>query len=129
MVDWKKIEMWGEYALRKLGYEDVHHARPSKQKRGGRWYTASNDVWGCINLMGTSDALPERRVQVCQTSGVSKHRRAIEMVHWNRGGIRTEALLIEIWEYRKLGFRVHRYHGLYVGDRHWTVLPELIPIE
>jgi hypothetical protein len=109
----------------------VHRARPNKVKRGGRWFTNSNDLFGCIDLVATRVAGPLQLIQVCQTSGVTKRRRKIEAVPWiswlfvsapeTPALARAEAWVhISIWEVRGQSFRVHRYRGG-LGQEAWAV--------
>lgn len=80
----KFIESW----LVSLGYV-VHRARRSGSQRDGKWFTASHDLFGCLDLLavmsaeGNTDEWPALwGLQVTTAKGMTARRRKVESLNW-----------------------------------------------
>ncbi len=60
----------------------VHQARRTGTKRGGKYITFSNDLWGCVDLACVRKNAGVWFIQVTTSSGITPRRRKLEAIAW-----------------------------------------------
>lgn len=72
----------------------VHRCIRNSVRRQGKWYSAGNDIWGCIDLLAKRRGERVRFIQVTSDTGIAAKRQQLDAVPWDR-----EWECVEIWRW------------------------------
>lgn len=73
----------------------MHRCVRNGVQRGGRWYSAGNDIWGCVDLLAKRRGERVRFIQVTSGAGIADKRRQLDIVPWD-----SAWECVEIWRWR-----------------------------
>jgi len=91
----REVENRAVQHLKACGYV-VHRCIRNGVQRGGRWHSAGNDVWGCIDLLAKKRGERVRFIQVTSGSNLVGKRGQLEAVPWD-----SAWECVEIWRWVK----------------------------
>lgn len=80
----------------RLEEHKVHRTtRTSRQRRGGRWMSQSNDIFGCIDILAKRAGERMRYIQVTSGSGdIGRKKAKLSRIPWD-----TQYESVEIWRW------------------------------
>lgn len=79
--------------LEACGYV-VHRCIRNGVYRAGHWYSAGNDIWGCIDILAKRRGERIRFIQVTSGAHIATKRRQLDAVPWD-----PEWECVEIWRW------------------------------
>ncbi len=89
----REVENRAVQHLKACGYV-VHRCIRNGVQRAGKWYSAGNDIWGCIDLLAKKRGERVRFIQVTSDANVAEKRRQLDTVPWD-----PEWECVEIWRW------------------------------
>ncbi|HUR24956.1 MAG TPA: hypothetical protein VM327_02950 [Candidatus Thermoplasmatota archaeon] len=99
----REVEAKAVTILEAQGYV-VHRCIRNGVKRNGRWYSAGNDIWGCVDIQAKRRGERVRFIQVTSDTGIGKKRLQLEAVPWDSA---WECVEIWRWVERRAGVAAH----------------------
>ncbi|MEK6985817.1 MAG: hypothetical protein AABX89_05505 [Candidatus Thermoplasmatota archaeon] len=110
-----QVELLAIKLLEAAGYK-VHRCVRTGSKRGPLWISQSNDVFGCIDLVGKKRGERTRWVQVTADSGIGRKRREMDEVPWD-----PIFDSVEIWRWVGGQSRKHKSTGRELQRQYFQV--------
>lgn len=109
------IELRAIKILEGMGYK-VHRCVRSSVRRGGRFFSQSNDVFGCVDLIAKKRGERTRWIQVTAHSGMGQKKQDLEEVPW-------DPLFdqVEIWRWVGGAARKHKTTGEWLDRQYFQV--------
>lgn len=110
-----KLELVAIKMLEAEGYV-VHRCVRTSVKRGGRFFSQSNDIFGCIDLVAKKRGERTRWVQVTADSGIGRKKDDLAEVPW-------DPLFdsVEIWRWVGGNRRKHKTTGEWLDRQYFQV--------
>jgi hypothetical protein len=109
------IELAALKLLEAEGYK-VHRCVRTGVKRGPFYYSQSNDVFGCIDLVAKKKGQRTRWIQVTAHSGIGKKKADLAEVPWD-----PLYDSVEIWRWVGGGTRKHKSTGEWLDRQYFQV--------
>jgi hypothetical protein len=109
------IELAALKLLEAEGYK-VHRCVRTGVKRGPFYYSQSNDVFGCIDLVAKKKGERTRWIQVTAHSGIGKKKADLAEVPWD-----PLYDSVEIWRWVGGGTRKHKTTGEWLARQYFQV--------
>jgi hypothetical protein len=109
------IELAAIKVLEAEGYK-VHRCVRTGVKRGPFYFSQSNDVFGCIDLVAKRKGERTRWIQVTADSGVGRKKKDIEEVPWD-----PVFDSVEIWRWVGGASRKHKTTGAFLERQYFQV--------
>jgi len=111
----QQVELLAIKLLEAEGYK-VHRCIRTGAKRGPFWVSQSNDVFGCIDLVGKKKGERTRWLQVTAHSGIGQKKKEIYEVPW-------DPLFdsVEIWRWVGGRKRKHKLTGADLDAQYFQV--------
>ena len=109
------IELSAIKVLEAEGYK-VHRCVRTGVKRGPFYYSQSNDVFGCIDLVAKKKGTRTRWIQVTAHSGIGKKKADLAEVPWD-----PVFDSVEIWRWVGGGARKHKTTGDWLERQYFQV--------
>ena len=111
----QEVELLAIKLLEAEGYK-VHRCIRTGAKRGPFWVSQSNDVFGCIDLVGKKKGERTRWLQVTADSGIGRKKKEIFEVPW-------DPLFdsVEIWRWVGGRKRKHKVTGAALDAQYFQV--------
>lgn len=102
--------------LKDLGYV-IHRAVRTGYKRGNMWFSQSNDVFGCIDIIAKKPGERTRWIQVTAHSGIGQKKADLDEIPWD-----PVYDSVEIWRWvgGKNG-KLHKRTGELLPDLYFQV--------
>ncbi len=111
----QQVELLAIKLLEAEGYK-VHRCIRTGAKRGPFWVSQSNDVFGCIDLVGKKKGERTRWVQVTAHSGIGQKKKEIFEVPWD-----PLYDSVEIWRWVGGQKRKHKVTGEFLAHQYFQV--------
>lgn len=110
-----RLELAAIKVLESEGYT-VHRCVRTGMRRGGRYISQSNDVFGCIDLVAKKHGERTRWVQVTADSGIGRKKEDLAQVPW-------DPLFdsVEIWRWVGGRPRKHKTTGEWLDRQYFQV--------
>ena len=109
------IELAAIKVLEAEGYK-VHRCVRTGVKRGPFYYSQSNDVFGCIDLVAKKKGTRTRWIQVTAHSGIGQKKADLAEVPWD-----PHFDSVEIWRWVGGGARKHKTTGDWLERQYFQV--------
>jgi hypothetical protein len=109
------IELAAIKVLEAEGYK-VHRCVRTGVKRGPFWFSQSNDVFGCIDLVGKKRGERTRWIQVTADSGIGRKKKDLDEVPWD-----PAFDSVEIWRWVGGASRKHKTTGAFLERQYFQV--------
>ncbi len=109
------IELLAIKHLEGLGYT-VHRCVRTGMRRGSRWISQSNDVFGCIDLIAKKTGERTRWIQVTADGGIGRKKDKLDAVPWD--GLFDS---VEIWRWVGGRSRRHKTTGELLERQYFQV--------
>jgi hypothetical protein len=109
------IELAAIKLLEAEGYK-VHRCVRTGVKRGPFYFSQSNDVFGCIDLVAKRFGSRTRWIQVTAHSGIGQKKKDLDEVPWD-----PEHDSVEIWRWVGGNNRKHKTTGAFLERQYFQV--------
>lgn len=109
------LELSAIKILEAEGYK-VHRCVRTGVKRGPFYYSQSNDVFGCIDLVAKKRGARTRWIQVTAHSGIGQKKKDLEEVPWD-----PQHDSVEIWRWVGGATRKHKSTGVPLDRQYFQV--------
>jgi hypothetical protein len=109
------IELAAIKVLEAEGYK-VHRCVRTGVKRGPFYFSQSNDVFGCIDLVAKRFGARTRWIQVTADSGIGRKKKDLDEVPWD-----LEHDSVEIWRWVGGNARKHKTTGDWLERQYFQV--------
>jgi hypothetical protein len=109
------IELAAIKLLEAEGYK-VHRCVRTGVKRGPFYFSQSNDVFGCIDLVAKRFGSRTRWIQVTADSGIGRKKKDMDEVPWD-----PEHDSVEIWRWVGGNNRKHKTTGAFLERQYFQV--------
>jgi hypothetical protein len=111
----REIESRAVRHLEAGGYV-VHRCVRNGVLRKGKWYSAGNDIWGCVDLLAKRRGERIRFIQVTCDNGIAAKRHQLGAVPWDR-----EWECVEIWRWIPARGRLPSHFQRYLLDEDYRL--------
>lgn len=109
------IELAAIKVLEAEGYK-VHRCVRTGVKRGPFYFSQSNDVFGCIDLVAKKKGARTRWIQVTADSGIGRKKKDLDEVPWD-----AQFDSVEIWRWVGGNTRKHKATGAFLDRQYFQV--------
>ncbi len=109
------IELAAIKLLEAEGYK-VHRCVRTGVKRGPFYFSQSNDVFGCIDLVAKKKGARTRWIQVTADSGIGRKKKDLDEVPWD-----PQHDSVEIWRWVGGNNRKHKTTGAFLERQYFQL--------